>query len=169
MVEGAAGSEAWDRALLAAETEGAYTSLGSYPDEELLRIADHLAKEQNTRPENILRQFGRFAFSGMMQRCSHVSQRFVDSRGLLRGLNGVVHPEVQKLYPDSITPDFQVVRESSTMLELEYRSVRSLCGFALGMAAGAIDYFDERAQVSHPKCRVLGDSVCLLRIEYSPK
>lgn len=168
MVEVNSGIGAWDEALMATEVDGAYTTLGSYPDEELVRIVDHLAKTQGISSADFLNKFGRHAFRAMMESCRHITSRYADSRSLLRALNEVIHPEVRKLYPDSETPDFRVVGESTVMLELEYMSQRSLCSFAVGMAAGAIDYFQERAHIQQPRCRLRGDSSCRLRIDYLP-
>ena len=168
MVQDKSGLDSWDRALMATGLDGAYTSLGSYPDQELIRMVNHLAKEAGTSSTTYLRQFGRHACRAMLDSCRHITAQFADSRSLLRALNQIIHPEVRKLYPDSETPDFRVVKESSVMIDLEYTSQRSLCSFALGMAAGAVDYFGEKAEISHPVCRLRDDSACILRVHYFP-
>jgi hypothetical protein len=53
------GEAAWDDLLDATGLPGAYTSLGSYPDEEIGRLVDAGAKALGLEPAEVLRWFGR--------------------------------------------------------------------------------------------------------------
>lgn len=61
VVTAAHGEATWDRLLDAAGLEGAFTSLGNYPDENLIRLVGAAAAALNQPPDVVVRWFGRQA------------------------------------------------------------------------------------------------------------
>ena len=53
------GADAWDDLLDAAGVDGSYTSLGSYPDAELVALVGAASEALDLAPEQVTRWFGR--------------------------------------------------------------------------------------------------------------
>ena len=103
------GEDVWDDLLESAGLSGAYTSLGTYPDEQMTALVDAASASLGVSHEDLLRHLGRRVFSYLAARNPELMTAFSDSRSLLRGLNSVIHPEVRKIYVGRRTsPDFQI-------------------------------------------------------------
>ena len=158
------GEDTWDSLLDAAELDGSYTSLGSYPDEELGRLVVAASEALNVPADDVVRWFGRQTMPLFVDRYPTLFVKHQNSRSLLLGLNDVIHPEVKKLYPGADTPEFAYDTSSPQTLVMEYRSQRRLCAFAEGLIHGAADHYGETVDIARPKCIKHGDDVCLLAI-----
>lgn len=160
------GEEAWDGLLEAAGLDGAYTSLGTYPDHEMTALVAAACAVDGTSREDMLRHLGRAGFSRLAERNTQLMADFTDARTLLLGLNSVIHPEVRKVYPGAEVPTFDVVSGESDHLSLSYRSKRGMCHFAEGLALGAGDLFGETIIVTQPICEHRGGDHCELRFTW---
>lgn len=65
------------------------------------------------------------------------------TRELLGVLDGLIHVEVRKLYPDAELPRFEARVMEDGSLDVEYRSARGLADFAEGLMLGSIKWFGE--------------------------
>ena len=160
------GEETWDRLLDATAMEGAYTSLGNYPDADLAKLVMAASKMLNIPPEAVTRWYGRKALPLFAQRYPQFFEAHKSTRMFLLTLNNIIHPEVRKVYPGADVPDFQFDASSAEVLIMEYSSRRRLCMFAEGLIDGAADYFGEVAVIEHPRCMHRGDENCVLRISF---
>ena len=61
IVEQEYGEKTWDALLAAAKLEGAYTSLGSYPDADLMKLVAAASAALGQPPDDIVRWVGRKA------------------------------------------------------------------------------------------------------------
>src|SRR5262245_13565477 len=127
-------------AALPLASGAAYTAVGSYDWRELCAIAGAWAERTGTTPEQVLREFGRRLFAVLAARFSELVEDHPDARSLLQGLQGVIHPIVQRLYPDAELPSFRT-EDRGTLLRLVYRSTRPLVDFAHGLIEGCLDHF----------------------------
>jgi len=91
-----------------------------------------------------------------------------DARSFVLTLNGIIHPEVRKMYPGADVPNFDFDTSSPEFLVMNYYSKRRTCSFAEGLLQGAADHFRQRANISQPKCMHRGDPCCELRIQFLP-
>ena len=103
------GEDAWDELLDTAGLDGAYTSLGTYPDHEMAVLVQTASAALGLSQEELLRHLGRVGFSRLAARNADLMIDFKDARSLLLGLNSVIHPEVRKVYPGADVPVFDVV------------------------------------------------------------
>lgn len=158
------GEDTWDSLLDAAELDGAYTSLGSYPDAELGRLVVAASQALRLPADDVVRWFGRNTMPLFAERYPALFTKHANSRSLLLGLNDVIHPEVRKLYPGADTPEFAYDASSPDTLLMEYRSERRLCAFAEGLIYGAGDHYGETVEIARPKCVKHGDGFCVLAI-----
>ena len=147
------GEDAWDSLLEAAGLDGAYTSLGTYPDRDMAALVAAATQALGVSEEDLLRHLGRKGFGQLVSRNAELMAAFGDSRSLLLGLNSVIHPEVRKVYPGADVPVFDVVSGDHDSLSLSYVSHRGLCYFAEGLALGVGDHFGEVLAVAQPVCQ----------------
>ncbi|ROR92004.1 heme NO-binding domain-containing protein [Nocardioides aurantiacus] len=164
------GDEVWDTLLERAGLEGAWTSLGSYPDEELPLLVEAGAQLFDVAPEELARDLGRHAARGLAQRHPEHFARCEDTLGFLRTLDEVVHREVRKLHPDASPPRFTVTEVAGPVpgggraLDVHYRSARRLCWLAVGMIEGTGTVYGETTEVRHQVCQLHDAPQCTLRV-----
>ena len=63
--------DTWDALLEQANVGGAYTSLGNYPDEEMMKLVAAASSLLKTPPDDIVRWFGRNALPLLAQKHPH--------------------------------------------------------------------------------------------------
>lgn len=162
------GENTWDDLLSSADLTGAYTSLGSYPDEDLGRLVGAASEALNVPAQALIRWFGREALPALAQAYPGFFAVHTDTRSFLLTLNDIIHPEDRKLYPGADVPDFDFVLLPDGGLRMGYESHRKLCAFAEGLIEGAAAHFAEVVAIAQPSCMVRGDSRCELEIAFLP-
>ena len=162
------GENLWDDLLDRAGVSGAYTSLGNYADAEFGRLVAAAAQLLGMQVTDLLRWVGRNGIPFLATRYSHFFDPYGSTRRLLVNLNGIIHPEVRKLYPAADVPYFDVQDRADGSLLLCYESSRRLCALAHGFVEGAADHFGESAIVEHIRCVHRGDDRCEFEIHFAP-
>jgi hypothetical protein len=156
------GEPAWDHLLVSAGVEGGYSSLGSYPDEELLHLITVHAEQVGQTSLEITRSLGTAALLGLAGRYPHFFAPHQRTRDFLLTLNDVIHPEVRKLHTNADPPEFDFDTSDPETLHIGYHSRRKLCALAEGMIIGAAQHYGERAVVTHISCMLEGADHCQL-------
>lgn len=159
------GASVWDNVLNAAELEGAYTSLGSYPDSELTALVAAASDNLSLSPPVMLRWFGRNAMPLLAQRYPAFFEPS-NVRNFLLSVNTIIHHEVRKLYTGAGCPHFQFQEPVSGELVIGYSSPRRLCALAEGFIDGAAAHYGETVEVNHPTCMHTGSPSCTLVIRW---
>ncbi|MBQ0959663.1 heme NO-binding domain-containing protein [Ideonella sp. 4Y11] len=127
---------------------GAYTAVGYYPADELRTMVDGLSRRTGRPVDELVRAFG-----------SHLAQRFSQAHGqyfsahrhpfdLIAAIDGHIHVEVRKLYPQAQLPQFDVLERLPGRMRLRYRSERRLHLLALGLIEGVIAWYGRPCQVA---------------------
>ena len=101
------GEAAWDNLLEATGLPGSYTSLGSYPDEEIEKLVVAGAAALKMPPADVLRWFGREAMPLLAQRYPHFFVEHHSTLPFVLSVNNIIHPEVRKLYAGAHCPHFR--------------------------------------------------------------
>jgi len=161
------GEETWETLLDAAGLDGVYTSLGSYPDEDLFRLVGVASAALEIPADEVVRWFGRNAMPLFADRYPELFVQHAQARPFVLTLNDIIHPEVRKLYPGAIVPEFDFDSSDPERLVMDYASPRKLCAFAEGLLHGAGDHFGEAVTIEQPLCMNRGDDHCRLVIEFS--
>jgi hypothetical protein len=161
------GADAWDGLLEGAGLDGVYTSLGSYSDEDLMKLVGAASSTLDTPPDEIVRWFGRSALPLFADRYPQFFEPHQSTRSFVLTLNQVIHPEVRKLYPGADVPVFDFDTSSDEVLVMGYASPRKMCAFAEGLIQGAASHYGEEALIAQPKCMVRVDDKCVLEISFS--
>jgi hypothetical protein len=167
VIREAHGEDMWDQLLTTAGLDGSYTSLGNYPDGDLVRLVDAAALLLGVPALEITRTVGEGALPLLADRYPVFFDSHASTRSFLLTLNDVIHSEVRKLYPGSTVPEFEFDDSDAQTLVLGYRSERRLCGLARGFIAGAATHFGEEAAVDEPFCMLRGDDRCEIRCRFT--
>ncbi|MGH8129875.1 MAG: heme NO-binding domain-containing protein [Steroidobacteraceae bacterium] len=156
----------WDEILEIACADGAYTSLGNYPDEEFVRLLGALSQQSGKSDRETLKWFGQLAMPFLAQRYPEFFTAHKGMRSFLLSLNDIIHAEVRNLYPGADVPVFEFETPVGTAahdtLIIYYRSKRRLCPLAEGFIAGASDHFGEQVTVTQTSCMLDGANACAL-------
>lgn len=158
------GDDTWDSLLDTSGLEGAYTSLGNYPDDDLERLVASGAGVLAVQPRDLSRHLGEVAIKGLAERYPHYFSPHDTTVDFLLTLDDVIHTEVRKLYPESAPPDFWFDVPIGSELVVHYRSERRLCALAEGMMAGAAAHYDQLVSIAHESCMFDGADHCTLRV-----
>ncbi len=161
------GGDTWDAMLEAAGLDGAYTSLGNYPDDDVTKLVAAASSALGIPAEAVLRWFGREALPLLAERYPSLFSSPVSAQSFILTLNEVVHSEVRKLYPGADVPDFEFHRPSEETLVVTYRSRRKLCALAEGMIDGSARYYAQVVKIEQPLCMNRGDDRCELVCTFS--
>lgn len=168
VVEDRFGPEVWDEAVERSGVDGAFTSLGSYADDDLVALVGAIAEVARVPTADVLVLAGRHGFARLAGRHPELLVDMHDWRDVLSGLDGIIHPEVLKIYPDATVPSFSVGAvegAASGPLVVEYRSDRHLCLLAEGLILGLGDWFERQLAVEHRSCVHRGDEICVIEVD----
>ena len=155
------GDDAWEDLLERAHVDGAYTAVGSYPDDQFISLLEAMPSGSGQSRHELLRWFGAKAIPLLARRYPAFFEGPGSTRSFLLTLNDIIHPEVRKLYPDADVPvfDFDTPSTNGTLV-VGYRSARKLCDLAEGFIEGAAAHFGERVTIAQPHCMHRGDQRC---------
>ena len=127
--------------------DGAYTAVGTYDHDELLRLVTNLSSTTSIPVSDLVKTFGGFLFSRLVEGYSGLLENTTNSYQMLSNLHDYIHVEVRKLYADAELPDFEHRVTEPDRLELTYRSSRPFADLAEGLIAACIKYFGEEAEL----------------------
>ena len=125
------------------ESEGAYTSVGTYDYNELIKMVNTLSLKTSISVAELLKTAGMHLFVQLHKQ--HPAFFKVDN-GTFEFLERVdqhIHVEVNKLYSGAELPRFFYERPSPNQLVMIYESERPLADIAAGMLSGAVNFFGE--------------------------
>jgi len=163
------GDAVWDRLLETTGADGAYTSLGSYPDAQLFAFVGAASEALGMPANDVLRWFGRSSMPLLAQRYPAFFQGLAGTRPFLLTLNEIIHPEVRKLYPGAYVPVFDFDSSESDVLRMGYHSERKLCALAHGFIEGAADHFGEVVSAEQLQCMHRGDPKCVFELRFDTR
>lgn len=158
------GDDTWEEVLEAADVDGAHTSLGNYPDEEMMKLVGAASSALKMPADDVVRWFGRNALPLLAKKHPQFFDPHESTRSFLLTLNDVIHSEVRKLYPGADVPDFTYDTSSSEVLLMHYRSPRKLCALAEGFIEATAAHYAEELSLDQPECMKRGDDKCVLRV-----
>lgn len=166
------GEKAWDGILDDAGADGAYTSLGNYPDDEFVRLLGALSRRSGKSDWETLKWFGQLSMPFLAERYPEFFTVHKGLRSFLLSLNDVIHAEVRKIYPGAEVPVFQFKTPAGAAahdtLQIHYRSKRRLCSLAEGFIAGASGHFGDRVSITQSSCMLDGAEECVLVCRFEP-
>ncbi len=128
--------------------KGAYTSVGTYPFQEMVALITALVRRTGVPLAQILEGFGHFCFGKWV---AYVPAHFEnkDLFDIMAGVNDFHEYEVRKLYPDAELPSFEVESRDDRTLVLRYVSCKPLADLAAGVIKGAAAFLGEKIVIRH--------------------
>lgn len=140
---------------------GAYTNVGIYDHSEMVTLVTALSKETGCSISELLFSFGHHLIGRFRAQFPAFFDESEDVYDFLQSVDQHIHVEVRKLYPDAELPTLTTTRASDGSLVLEYLSDRHLGDLAEGLIAGAIDEFDQPAEIIRNNSEDKGSSQCV--------
>lgn len=142
------------------ETEGVYTSVGTYSHKDMFKMVAKLSEIKGIPVPALLTVFGEYLFVTLKD----TYPVFMDKANLFEFLNSIdqyIHTEVLKLYPDAELPKFEVKIKSDQEMIVNYISSRRLSDLAIGLIKGAAKHFKEGVDVAKIREEDDGQTVML--------
>lgn len=149
MAENAFGEDVVDHVLDKADLEngGAFTAVGNYPCSELIKIVVAFSEHSGISPEKLQRMFGHWMMDHFVENYAEFFTDKDDSFSLLEAVDGEIHVEVKKLYPEAELPVFATERLGADQLKLVYSSPRPLVEFCHGMVEACLERYNQTAEI----------------------
>lgn len=166
-VESRFGPDTWDELLSEADLDGAYTSLGTYSDDDIAALVGAAALKLGMTPGDVLRWFGESAMPLLKQRFPALFEQHSSSRNFVLGVNNMIHPEVRKLYAGAACPFFHLREEDDGSVSVGYASSRRMCDLADGFVRGAARLFCDEVTITHRACMNHGADTCLMELRWT--
>lgn len=122
---------------------GVYTAVGSYDVGELLAMVVELSKVKQTPVSVLVKAFGGYLFLRFLASHESMLAAYKSTEQLLGSIEGHIHVEVRKLYPDAELPHLTFCQVDATTSELIYQSTRPLADLAEGLIESTIRHFND--------------------------
>ena len=128
------------------ETDGVYTSIGTYSHKDMFKMVGKLSEIKEIPVPELLTIYGEYFFTTL----SKDYPRFMEQSNLFPFLDSIekyIHPEVLKLYPGAELPTFSSEMKNENEMLLNYMSSRKMSDVAIGLIKGASKYFKEDVEI----------------------
>ena len=138
-----------DRMLEAVDlpSGGVYTSVGTYDSAEMVSLVKVLSALVSVSEPDLLRTFGQHLFGQFVQKFPSFFQGIDTPETFLARVDGFVHVEVRKLYPDAELPTFACEGGGPVPLVMTYHSPRNFPDLAEGLILGCYAHFGQAVVV----------------------
>lgn len=141
---------------------GAYTSVGTYPHSEIVTLVTKLAETTNTEVPVLVKTFGTYLLGRFTEMYPAFFEGQDDVCAFLEGVDGYIHGEVRKLYPDATLPKITTERLEGGDMLLNYKSERMMGDLAEGLIAGALAHFGDTHTCERQDLPQEGGSQCVM-------
>lgn len=127
---------------------GAYTTVGTYDHQEIVRLVVALGEETNTEIPVLLEAFGKYLLGRFYAGYPAFFDEAKSVFDFLANIDSYIHVEVLKLYPDAELPKFNHELHSDQHLSMYYQSSRHFEDLAVGLIKGTLEHFGIEGNVS---------------------
>lgn len=141
------------------ESNGIYTSIGTYSFSEMLQLLNHLSDNTNISIDNLLLVYAEHFFSVIERSYPGLLATYKDPIEMLSSIENHIHIEVRKIYPDAELPVFIVEEKTENSLIMIYKSNRAMHHFGLGLMNKTFEHFNATASIALEKIKEDGTEV----------
>ncbi|MCA9174595.1 MAG: heme NO-binding domain-containing protein [Planctomycetales bacterium] len=143
LVETEFGLDVADRILSSSDlsTGGAYTTVGTYDHRELIQLVGRLSDETELPASALVEAFGEHLCRCFVASFPELFAGADNAFDFLASVEGIIHSEVRKLYPDAELPTFEYGQSAPGKMEMTYRSTRPFADLAEGLIHASIAHF----------------------------
>ena len=128
---------------------GAYTSVGTYDHQEIVRMTVNLSQHLDIPVADLLEAFGKHLFGRFTQMFPAFFVEPEHAFDFLKKVDSYIHVEVKKLYPDAELPRFFCEQTDKQTLTLYYISSRHFEDLAIGLIKGCLRHYQNQATITH--------------------
>jgi Haem-NO-binding len=144
------------------ESDGIYSSIGTYEFSEMLQLLQHLSKNTGVSIDDLLLAYGEHLFCVLEKSYQGLFATYNDPIEMLSSIENHIHVEVRKIYPDAELPSFQVIEKTGSSLIMIYKSSRAMHHFGLGLMNKTFHHFNSSATIILEKLKEDGTEVKFL-------
>ncbi|MBU3821273.1 heme NO-binding domain-containing protein [Flavobacteriaceae bacterium XHP0103] len=144
------------------ESNGIYTSIGTYKFSEMLQLLQHLSKNTSIPIDSLLLVYAEHFFSVLKKSYPELFATYNDPIDMLSSIENHIHVEVRKIYPDAELPTFEVIEKTQNSLIMIYKSSRAMHHFGLGLMNKTFEHFNSKATIILEKLNEDGTEVKFL-------
>ena len=161
MVEDKFGFDVADKIVSNSELDsgGVYTAVGTYQHSEMVQLVTNLSSESGLTIPQLLKAYGNHLFTRFAEGYEAFFEGVSDGFVFLEQIEGYIHVEVCKLYPDAELPSFETKRLDDNTLEMIYTSERRMADFAEGLIEGCAKHFNENYAIAKTNIEETGKIV----------
>ena len=141
------------------ESDGVYTSVGTYEFSELLQLLTHLSNNTQIPADDLLLVYAEHLFKVLVKTHPDLISNYDDPMDLIASIENHIHVEVQKIYPEAQLPTFDLVERTDHRMELVYKSDKGLYMLGNGLMIETFKLFDVPVDISHEKLNDAGTEV----------
>jgi hypothetical protein len=141
------------------ESEGVYTSIGTYSFSEMLQLLKNLSNKSGITIDTLLLIYGEHFFTVIKKSYPGLLETYKDPMEMLSSIENHIHVEVRKIYPDAELPTFLIEERSENKLIMNYKSSRAMHHFGLGLMNKTFEHFNSSAEIILEKIKEDGTEV----------
>jgi hypothetical protein len=141
------------------ESDGAYTTVGTYEFSEMLQLLQHLSTNTNISIDDLLLVYAEHFFGVIEKNYPDFLKMYSDPIELLASIENHIHVEVIKIYPDAELPTFELLEKTDDSLIMIYKSTRAMHHFGLGLMNKTFEHFNSTATIIMEKIKEDGTEV----------
>mgnify|MGYP000565688878 CR=1 FL=1 len=141
------------------ESNGVYTSVGTYSFSEMLQLLQHLSKNTGISIDNLLLVYAEHFFSVIEDSYPGLLATYKDPIEMISSIENHIHVEVRKIYPDAELPTFEVIDKTEDSLIMIYKSSRAMHHFGLGLMNKTFEHFNSTATIALERIKEDGTEV----------
>lgn len=145
--------------------DGAYTAVGTYDHEEIVRMTVNLSQAVDIPVATLLEVFGKHLFGRFSQLYPVFFENISEPFEFLKNIDDYIHVEVRKLYPNAELPRFYYEQQSANELTMYYLSSRHFEDLAVGLITGCLAFFDVTGTVSKNDAKYRGEEAVAINIK----
>lgn len=127
--------------------QGAYTDVGTYDHQEIIRLITALSQETGIAIPELQIIYGKHLFKQLFIRYPRIIHNNKNIFEFLQSVDGHIHGEVLKLYPEAELPRFQCEMITQDQMTMAYHSNHPFQDLAEGLIQGAAEHFHEKIRV----------------------
>jgi len=141
------------------ESQGIYTSVGTYEFSEMLQLISHLSENTDISIDDLLLVYAEHLFKALIKSHQNLVQYYKDPMDLLASIENHIHVEVQKIYPDAQLPTFELEERTDNSMTMVYKSDKALYMLGKGLMMETFKLFGVDGEVNFEKLNDLGTEV----------
>ncbi len=141
------------------ESEGVYTSIGTYRFSEMLQLLQNLNENTGIAIDDLLLIYGEHFFGVIERSYPGLLATYKDPIEMISSIENHIHVEVRKIYPDAELPTFLIEEKNEDSLVLIYQSSRAMHHFGLGLMNKTFEHFNAKASIVIEKIKEDGTEV----------